>query len=172
MSQVIASAPGRLDVLGGVADYSGSLVFEMPIRVVACVGVSQIAFLEFRLESSAYGHWSVLAKNFLDAQDENEVRQWLMDRQAPPWISYVLGSLWVLCRVKVLQLKTGLSLRARSRVSEGMGVSSSAALEVATVRVLCRPPDVRQRRRQRRNCSRISKKCTGRARNSCEGGTV
>ncbi|MBL7876141.1 MAG: hypothetical protein JNL53_10790, partial [Cyclobacteriaceae bacterium] len=26
-----ASAPGRLDVMGGIADYSGSLVLQMPI---------------------------------------------------------------------------------------------------------------------------------------------
>ncbi|NMC07253.1 MAG: galactokinase, partial [Candidatus Lokiarchaeota archaeon] len=25
------TAPGRLDVMGGIADYSGSLVLEMPI---------------------------------------------------------------------------------------------------------------------------------------------
>ena len=29
---VVARAPGRLDVMGGIADYSGSLVLEMPIR--------------------------------------------------------------------------------------------------------------------------------------------
>ena len=30
-SIVHASAPGRLDVMGGIADYSGSLVLQMPI---------------------------------------------------------------------------------------------------------------------------------------------
>ncbi|HEY6403878.1 MAG TPA: galactokinase family protein, partial [Blastocatellia bacterium] len=29
---VVARAPGRLDVMGGIADYSGSLVLEMPIQ--------------------------------------------------------------------------------------------------------------------------------------------
>src|SRR5205814_1297201 len=29
---VVARAPGRLDVMGGIADYSGLLVLEMPIR--------------------------------------------------------------------------------------------------------------------------------------------
>ena len=32
MAGVTGSAPGRLDVLGGVADYSGALVLEMPTR--------------------------------------------------------------------------------------------------------------------------------------------
>lgn len=27
-----SSCPGRLDVMGGVADYSGSLLLQMPIR--------------------------------------------------------------------------------------------------------------------------------------------
>ena len=29
---VIARAPGRLDVMGGIADYSGALVLQWPIR--------------------------------------------------------------------------------------------------------------------------------------------
>src|SRR6185503_15928439 len=33
----IARAPGRLDVMGGIADYSGSLVLELPIREAALV---------------------------------------------------------------------------------------------------------------------------------------
>ena len=34
-SVCIARAPGRLDVMGGIADYSGSLVLEMPITAAA-----------------------------------------------------------------------------------------------------------------------------------------
>src|SRR5258707_15313520 len=29
---VVTRAPGRLDVMGGIADYSGSLVLELPIQ--------------------------------------------------------------------------------------------------------------------------------------------
>src|SRR5450432_2015466 len=32
-----ARAPGRLDVMGGVAYYSGSIVMELPIAEAACV---------------------------------------------------------------------------------------------------------------------------------------
>ncbi|MGZ4403749.1 MAG: galactokinase family protein, partial [Gaiellaceae bacterium] len=31
----VARAPGRLDVLGGISDYSGGLVLELPLRVAA-----------------------------------------------------------------------------------------------------------------------------------------
>lgn len=34
-----ARAPGRLDVMGGVADYSGSIVLEMPIAEACCAAI-------------------------------------------------------------------------------------------------------------------------------------
>ncbi|KAL9377283.1 hypothetical protein Peur_031403 [Populus x canadensis] len=37
----VARAPGRLDVLGGIADYSGSLVLQMPIREACHVAVQK-----------------------------------------------------------------------------------------------------------------------------------
>jgi len=33
----LARAPGRLDVMGGIADYSGSLVLELPLQEAAFV---------------------------------------------------------------------------------------------------------------------------------------
>src|SRR6266852_3800712 len=38
---VVARAPGRLDVMGGIADYSGSLVLEMPIREATFVALQR-----------------------------------------------------------------------------------------------------------------------------------
>jgi L-arabinokinase len=37
----VARAPGRLDVMGGIADYSGSLVLQMPIREACHVAVQR-----------------------------------------------------------------------------------------------------------------------------------
>ena len=38
----IARAPGRLDVMGGIADYSGSLVLERPIAEATWAAVERI----------------------------------------------------------------------------------------------------------------------------------
>jgi hypothetical protein len=38
---VVARALGRLDVMGGIADYSGSLVLELPLGVAAFVAALQ-----------------------------------------------------------------------------------------------------------------------------------
>ena len=37
----IARAPGRLDVMGGIADYSGSLVLELPIAEATLVALQR-----------------------------------------------------------------------------------------------------------------------------------
>src|SRR6185369_14647877 len=37
----IARAPGRLDVMGGIADYSGSLVLELPISEATFVALQK-----------------------------------------------------------------------------------------------------------------------------------
>ena len=36
---VVGRAPGRLDVMGGIADYSGSLVLQMPTREATLVAL-------------------------------------------------------------------------------------------------------------------------------------
>src|ERR671926_200647 len=38
---IVARAPGRLDVMGGIADYSGSLVLQLPIREAALVALQR-----------------------------------------------------------------------------------------------------------------------------------
>ena len=51
-SEVIVSrAPGRLDVMGGIADYSGSLVLQMPIREATLVALAQSEKREIRIVS-------------------------------------------------------------------------------------------------------------------------
>src|SRR2546423_10857404 len=37
----VARAPGRLDLLGGIADYSGGLVLELPLRAAAFVAAQR-----------------------------------------------------------------------------------------------------------------------------------
>ncbi len=41
VEKFVALAPGRLDVLGGIAEYTGGLVLAMPLSEHACVGVQR-----------------------------------------------------------------------------------------------------------------------------------
>ena len=49
----LARAPGRLDVMGGIADYSGALVLEMPIAAATWVAAQASDEPEVVIESDA-----------------------------------------------------------------------------------------------------------------------
>lgn len=115
----VGRAPGRLDVLGGVGDYSGSLVLQAAIRAQTTVEIEPCS--EYRLWSDSYG----------------EAQAGSLDLGAlPRWTHYPLGCLQVFMEAKGWRPDCGLSFRIRSDVPASVGVSSSAALEIATLRAL------------------------------------
>lgn len=117
-------APGRLDFLGGVADYSGSLVLQTPIRGTTRVGVSCIDEQVLCIESTQQGEYVVP----LDAASDF--------KNTPHWARYVLGCFVLFNHETDWQPERGLHFQIESDVPTSMGVSSSAALEVATLRAL------------------------------------
>src|SRR5947207_7397095 len=50
---IVTRAPGRLDLMGGIADYSGSLVLQWPIHSAAHVAIQQQSHGKLRLASVA-----------------------------------------------------------------------------------------------------------------------
>lgn len=131
----LASAPGRLDVMGGIADYSGSWVLQMPIAESATV---QVAFRDDDLLSAASEDAGVsILLEINELPNDFEAARWFFRQdENREWAAYVLGCLVVLRQVKGLVLHRGLDFRIKSEVPIGKGVSSSAALEIATMRAL------------------------------------
>jgi galactokinase len=139
---LVARAPGRLDVIGGIADYSGSLVLEMPIAEAAFVavqavetpGVTVVSLPQHAGEAArrvevAEDQWARLL-----AADYETARRILHEDAQTSWIAYVLGPALVLMRETPARLPNGMRILVDSRVPEGKGVSSSAAIEVASMR--------------------------------------
>ena len=135
----VARAPGRLDVMGGIADYSGSLVLQLPLDVSALalvqprtdgqvVVVSRASELQnhFRAQFSA----SALIGEY------PAVRNYLRRQPQMAWAAYMAGVLPVLAREANLRFPQGVTIVVDSSVPLGKGVSSSAAVEVATMRAL------------------------------------
>src|SRR6476659_7867862 len=52
---IVTRAPGRLDVMGGIADYSGSLVLQLPIRNATLVALQKSDNKEVRVLSPGSG---------------------------------------------------------------------------------------------------------------------
>ncbi|MBN8576862.1 MAG: hypothetical protein J0L66_07945 [Cytophagales bacterium] len=135
-----ASAPGRLDVMGGIADYSGSLVLQMPIAQRTKVKVSLRT--DYRCKIKSYigpsEPWT-LEFDFRDLLANNHVdytyAQKYLSQRKQNWAGYIIGCALVLQKEKGVEFK-GATFQVHSEVPLGKGVSSSASVEVATMRAL------------------------------------
>ncbi len=135
---VIARAPGRLDVMGGIADYSGSLVLQLPLAQATLVAMQRAEDDQIRvvsLSSEALGprHFKLCLEDFqqLITAGYPAARKRFFDDASDAWAAYVIGVLFVLLRELPAELNCGLRILIQSDVPEGKGISSSAALEVA-----------------------------------------
>ena len=137
----VSRAPGRLDVMGGIADYTGSLVCEATLDRAAAIALQPRDDRElqvfsfnlfdehrpftFRMPLEALAHHSadVLRREFAEPGRR--------------WAAYLAGCLFVLHEKACIDLADrsvrGVSLAVLSTVPLGAGVSSSAAVEVAAM---------------------------------------
>src|SRR5258707_343802 len=154
---VVTRAPGRLDVMGGIADYSGSLVLELPIREATFVALQRDPIRRLRIVSLSedHTHGRAFEMSFADLESGGKPLEYEAARayfQHDPtwhWVVYVAGVFWVLMRERHICFQAGALILVPSTVPAGKGVSSSAALEVAVMEAICaafaieiEPPDL------------------------------
>jgi L-arabinokinase len=137
----LTRAPGRLDVMGGIADYSGAQVLEMPIAAATWVAAQASREPEVVIESDdirALGGEPTVRIPLADIVPERPLayeraRALLTADPRRAWAAYAAGALVVLHAELDKPLRQGLRLLVSSDVPVGKGLSSSAALEVATL---------------------------------------
>ena len=133
-SVVVSRAPGRLDVMGGIADYSGSLVLERPIAEATFAAVQLIDRPEVQIVSRGRQPYTLPLHSLgVDGGGVSYEDARQMFAHGDQWVAYVAGVMFVLVRERGARLTSGLRIVIASRVPEGMGVSSSAAVETATM---------------------------------------
>ena len=117
---VVASAPGRVNIIGEHTDYNEGYVLPTPLGSRVWVAARKRADDEFRLNAYDYHekYEFTLGKQRLSEKNR--------------WANYVMGV------VSALQRRgytlSGAELAIKGDVPQGAGLSSSAALEVATAR--------------------------------------
>jgi galactokinase len=151
----VGRAPGRLDVMGGIADYSGALVLQWPIRESTRVAVQfqpspylQIVSVRPGGQPSRVPQPSTPGNQSDSRQSSVQLPLSLITAAAPPysdlrawfaahpdgaWAAYVAGVFAVLAGERGVRMPDGAAVLVESEVPEGKGVSSSAALEAATM---------------------------------------
>ncbi|XP_055822494.1 L-arabinokinase-like isoform X4 [Solanum dulcamara] len=157
----VSRAPGRLDVMGGIADYSGSLVLQMPTRESCHVAIQRNHPSKHKLWKHAQarqpkeGPTAVLQIVSFGSELGNrgptfdmDLSDFVEDGQpityekaynyftrdpAQKWAAYVAGTILVLMTELGIHFEDSISILVSSGVPEGKGVSSSAAIEVASM---------------------------------------
>lgn len=129
----IARAPGRLDVMGGIADYSGSLVLQRPIAEATFVAVERLDRPVLEIVSIGRPPFTIALETLAPGGTPIEYHQARKMFATPHWVSYVAGVVLVLAREQAMRLESGARIVVVSSVPEGKGVSSSAAIETATM---------------------------------------
>src|SRR5687768_616933 len=137
----VSRAPGRLDVMGGIADYTGSLVCEMPLDRAATVALQERDDRELQVFSFNLfdRHEPFMLRIPLDGlvESDAETLRREFNESGRKWAGYLVGCLYLLHEQGYVDLKEpsrkGLNLALLSTVPIGCGVSSSAAIEVATM---------------------------------------
>lgn len=138
----IGRAPGRLDVMGGIADYSGSLVLQLPVQEATLAALQKRAdclLTIVSLGTDRSGENGIVQMSLDDFVAETgpvdyaTVRERFRHDSAKSWVAYIAGAFLVLMRERNIQFDQGANILIQSDVPEGKGVSSSAAVEVATM---------------------------------------
>lgn len=159
----VARAPGRLDVMGGIADYSGSLVLQLPTREACHVAVQVNHPSKQKLWKHALARQQDKGQGFtpvlqivsygaelsnrgptfdMDLADFLEdgkpisyekAHKYFAQDPSQKWAAYVAGTILVLMTELGVKFENGISMLVSSAVPEGKGVSSSASVEVASM---------------------------------------
>lgn len=141
----ISRAPGRLDVMGGMADYSGATVFESTIQeaifcavqkrkdkkvIIHSYGIDENEFeytgsftLDDLKENSKPASYEKLHKKFSSSEKNR-------------WLTFPAGAFAVIMSEKKFDFPAGANIYLQSSVPLGKGVSSSAAFEISLLKAI------------------------------------
>jgi len=121
-----AFAPGRVNLLGEHTDYNGGLVLPMPLQFGTAVAIGT-GPEPGRVEAAS-------------AAFDGTASRALTDAARGEWSDYVIGPLGLLLSGRTPEI--GVRVMITTDMPVGSGLSSSAALEVATLRAACALLDI------------------------------
>jgi len=138
----VARAPARLDVMGGIADYSGANVCEAVLDRGMLMALQSRTDSTLRIRSVQMGKRSLpvetrIPLSYLNSGDGlgsySQVRELCQANPLLSWAAYIGGSIFTLLKEEAVRMPYGFSMLLLSAVPMNVGIGSSAAVEIGTL---------------------------------------
>ncbi len=141
----VARVPARLDVMGGIADYSGANVCEAVLGRGVLVGLQARTDHTLRIRTMHAGLRALPVETRLPLDcfksgdglaGYADIRALCQANPLANWAAYIVGSIFTLLKEEPVQLPYGFNLLLLSAVPMNVGIGSSAAVEIGTLTCL------------------------------------
>ncbi len=141
----VARVPARLDVMGGIADYSGANVSEAVLGHGMLMAIQARTDRTLRIRSAQTGPRSLpvetrIPLDYFASGDAlgsySQVREVCHANPIASWAAYIGGSIFTLLKEENVELPYGFSFLLLSAVPMNVGIGSSAAVEIGTLSCL------------------------------------
>lgn len=138
----VTRVPARLDVMGGISDYSGSNVCEGVLGRGMVIALQPRTDRTLRIRTMQVHHRSLpvetrIPLDYFEIGDEfvsyENLRALCKANPLSSWAAYVGGSIFTLLKEESVRLPYGFSLLLLSGVPMNVGIGSSATAEIATM---------------------------------------
>jgi galactokinase len=137
--------PARLDVMGGIADYSGANVCESVLGRGVLMGLQARTDRTLRIRTMHAGMKALPIETRLPLDSFKsgeglasyaEIRSFCQANPLANWAAYIVGSIFTLLKEEPVKLPYGFNLLLLSAVPMNVGIGSSAAVEIGTLSCL------------------------------------
>jgi len=141
----VGRVPARLDVMGGIADYSGANVCEAVLGGGMLMALQPRTDRTMRIRTMQMGRRSLpvetrIPLDYLTAGDSvgdySQIRELCQSNPLVSWAAYIGGSIFTLLKEESINLPFGFSFLLLSGVPMNVGIGSSAAVEIGTLSCL------------------------------------
>jgi galactokinase len=141
----VARVPARLDVMGGIADYSGANVCEAVLGGGMLMALQARTDRTLRIRTTQAGRRTLpvetrIPLDYLSSGgtvgDYVQMRELCHAHPLAAWAAYIGGSIFTLLKEESVNLPYGFSFLLLSAVPMNVGIGSSAAVEIGTLTCL------------------------------------
>jgi len=141
----VSRVPARLDVMGGIADYSGANVCEAVLGRGMLLALQPRNDRTLRIRTLQAGQRNLPAETRIPLDyfaagdglaDYAQVRALCHVNPLVNWAAYIGGSIFTLLKEEPVQLPFGFSMLLLSAVPMNVGIGSSAAVEIGALNCL------------------------------------